>query len=209
MSKKEDDILLERIANHLIIQTSVMDDIGLYYGKMGIVLFFAHYARYTGCSVYEDFADELLGEVIENISDELPINMRTGLCGIGWGIEYLIQNHFMEGDSDEILGELDEKIIERDLRRVKDLSFDTGLEGISCYIRMRLKSPRKNPMNLPFSPLYLEEWNAGVSSSQISDKQLLLSISNPVPQFVDFSTLKSYLKGGYAGYGINYIVNQD
>lgn len=138
MSKKEDDILLERIANHLIIQTSVMDDIGLYYGKMGIVLFFAHYARYTGCSVYEDFADELLGEVIENISDELPINMRTGLCGIGWGIEYLIQNHFMEGDSDEILGELDEKIMERDLRRIKDLSFDTGLEGISCYIRMRL-----------------------------------------------------------------------
>ena len=59
MSKKEYDILLERIANHLIIQTSAMDDIGLYYGKIGIVLFFAHYARYTGCSVYEDFADEL------------------------------------------------------------------------------------------------------------------------------------------------------
>ena len=66
MSKKEDDILLERIANHLIIQTSAMDDIGLYYGKIGIVLFFAHYSRYTGCSVYEDFADELLDTIIEN-----------------------------------------------------------------------------------------------------------------------------------------------
>ena len=65
MSKKEDDILLERIATLLIIQTSAMDDVGLYYGKMGIVLFFAHYARYTGCSVYEDFADELMGEEVE------------------------------------------------------------------------------------------------------------------------------------------------
>ena len=204
MSKKEDDILLERIANHLIIQTSAMDDIGLYYGKIGIVLFFAHYARYTGCSVYEDFADELLGEVIENISDELPINMRTGLCGIGWGIEYLIQNHFMEGDSDEILGELDEKIMERDLRRIKDLSFDTGLEGISCYIRMRLKSPRKESAKLPFDSTYLSEW----AKMNIDDegKDVLQNILNVEMVDDDILRLTLGLRNGCAGYGLNLLL---
>lgn len=200
MSKKEDDILLERIANHLIIQTSAMDDVGLYYGKMGIVLFFAHYARYTGCSVYEDFADELLGEVIENISDELPINMRTGLCGIGWGIEYLIQNHFMEGNSDEILSELDEKIMERDLRRIKDLSFDTGLEGISCYVRMRLKSPRKESTKLPFDSTYLSEW----AKMNIDDegKDVLQNILNVNLVDDDILHLTLGLRNGCAGYGL-------
>lgn len=39
------DQILTRIANHLIINTSFMTDLGLYHGKMGIVLFFAHYAQ--------------------------------------------------------------------------------------------------------------------------------------------------------------------
>ena len=101
----EKDILLRRIANHLILHSIDIEDIGLFHGKMGVVLFFAHYARYTDQAIYDDFAGELLEEISENIPETLPINLETGLCGIGWGIEYLIQNGFMEGDSNEILQE--------------------------------------------------------------------------------------------------------
>ena len=97
----EKDILLRRIANHLILHSIDIEDIGLFHGKMGVVLFFAHYARYTDSAIYDDFAGELLEEICENIPETLPINLETGLCGIGWGIEYLIQNGFMEGDSNE------------------------------------------------------------------------------------------------------------
>lgn len=132
----EKDILLRRIANHLILHSIDIEDIGLFHGKMGVVLFFAHYARYTDSAIYDDFAGELLEEICENIPETLPINLETGLCGIGWGIEYLIQNGFMEGDSNEILTEIDKKVMERDLRRIKDLSLETGLMGISSYINI-------------------------------------------------------------------------
>ena len=38
---------------------------GLYNGKMGMVIFFFHYARYTGNSLYQDFAEEFLNEILE------------------------------------------------------------------------------------------------------------------------------------------------
>ena len=125
----EKDILLRRIANHLILHSIDIEDIGLFHGKMGVVLFFAHYARYTDSAIYDDFAGELLEEICENIPETLPINLETG---------YLIQNGFMEGDSNEILTEIDKKVMERDLRRIKDLSLETGLMGISSYINIRI-----------------------------------------------------------------------
>lgn len=50
------------IANHLILHTSTMSDLGLFYGKMGSVLFFIHYAKHTNNSIYDDFAGEILDE---------------------------------------------------------------------------------------------------------------------------------------------------
>lgn len=50
--KKE--LFLKRVANYLITNTSGLDNIGLYYGKMGIVLFFIHYACAVKNPVYED-----------------------------------------------------------------------------------------------------------------------------------------------------------
>ena len=56
----DDDVLLEKIANHYLFYGSFHSDLGLYNGKMGMVIFFFHYARYTGNSLYEDFAEEFL-----------------------------------------------------------------------------------------------------------------------------------------------------
>ena len=58
-----DDVLLEKIANHYLFYGSFYSDLGLYNGKMGMIIFFFHYARYTGNSLYEDFAGELLDDI--------------------------------------------------------------------------------------------------------------------------------------------------
>ena len=88
----EKDILLRRIANHLILHSIDIEDIGLFHGKMGVVLFFAHYARYTDSAIYDDFAGELLEEICENIPETLPINLETGLMGISSYINIRINN---------------------------------------------------------------------------------------------------------------------
>lgn len=59
MNYKAREILLQRIVNHLIINNSFSDNLGLFQGKMGIVIFF-YYSRYANNLLYEEFAGELL-----------------------------------------------------------------------------------------------------------------------------------------------------
>ena len=153
-----DNAFLHRIARHLILNAGYCKDLGLFHGKMGIILFFAHYARYAQNKIYNDFADQLLKEIYAEIHTETPINLKNGLCGIGWGIEYLLQMKFLEGDSNKILADLDAKIMERDPLRMKDESFETGAYGILYYIMVRLTSPNRKKENVPFDNIYLNCW---------------------------------------------------
>ena len=89
------------------------------------------------------------------------------------GIEYLIQNGFMEGDSNEILTEIDKKVMERDLRRIKDLSLETGLMGISSYINIRINNADITAIHTNFDDLFLLEWNLICNNKIILDKNKL------------------------------------
>ncbi|MDR1197468.1 MAG: hypothetical protein LBK94_00440 [Prevotellaceae bacterium] len=128
---------LIRITRYLMLYASSISNPGLLNGKMGIVLFFYELGRYTRKKIYDNFAGELLDEVCIEINESTPINFRDGLCGIGWGIEYLIRNGFVEAGTDEILEELDKRIIETDVRRMGDNSLETGLKGVASYVISR------------------------------------------------------------------------
>lgn len=101
---------LRRIANFLLLNASFIDNLGLMNGKMGIAIFFYHYARYTQTKIFEDYAGELIDEIYEEINANTPVNFSDGLTGIGWGIEYLVKKQFIEGDTDEVLAEIDNTI---------------------------------------------------------------------------------------------------
>ena len=198
--------LLERIARHLIMHGSFVTDLGLYHGKMGIVLFFAHYAHYSGNSLYDTFAGELLDEIYEDIYKGLPVNFESGFCGIGWGIAYLLQNGFIDGDTDEILSDLDTRIMEFDLRRINDRSIRTGLEGISYYINKRINSPYLKSKRLPFDIDYLNEWRSIASSIFIpEDKVILDAIMSKLPERNDIISWDFGLDNGCAGVGLKNI----
>lgn len=200
------DEQLLRIAQHLIMHASFITDLGLYHGKMGIILFFVHYARYAGESLYDEFAGELLDEIQKEIHAGVPVNFESGLCGIGWGIEYLLQNGFMEGDSDEILTDIDGKVMERDIRRLTDRSLRTGLTGISYYIKKRLDSPRGYGMQ-PFDATYLEEWeNVAKDIAIPNDKLVLQSITESLPGDDEITAWSSGLENGCAGWGLKQIL---
>ena len=92
----------------------------------------------------------------DDIRIDTPWGIQNGLLGIGWGLEYFMQKGFVECDSNDILTELDNKIIERDLRRVKDYSFDTGIEGLAWYVLIRLLSSERY-LQKPFDKMYLDD----------------------------------------------------
>lgn len=146
----EENNLLKRIIWHLFLNTSGINDLGLFHGKMGIVLFLYNCARFKKLPICEEFAGEILDEICNNLHMELPINFENGLCGIGWGIEYLIQNHFLEGNSNEILAVIDQKVMEYAPNRIRDNSLTTGVEGMRCYINARIASS-------PMTEMYLDK----------------------------------------------------
>lgn len=139
---QNNDNLLFRIANHLLINSRFLGNLGLFHGKMGAVIFFYHYSRYTSNSIYYEFAGELLDDIFKEIHDRLPIDFENGYLGIGWGIQYLAYKKFIDEDVDYVLDDIDNKIMERDIRRITDLSLKTGLEGLLHYILARLQNNR-------------------------------------------------------------------
>lgn len=149
--------LMEQLVDHLVLNSSFIPYTGLYNGKMGTVIFFTHFARYTNNPLYDDFASMLLDEVYEDVYTQLPVNFAEGICGIGWAIEYLVQQQFMEGDTDEVLKGIDQQVMLSDPRRITDMNFTTGLDGLICYVLSRLLSPRKNSSYKPFDLLYLSD----------------------------------------------------
>lgn len=120
-----------------MLYTSFSKDLGLLNGKMGVCVFFYKYARYSGNKRYADFAGEILNEVYDEIHAGYARDFKSGLAGIGWGIEYLVAEGFVQRSADDLLGDIDPFILERDVRRVTDLSLETGLEGLAHYVLAR------------------------------------------------------------------------
>lgn len=149
--------LEERMIHLLMFRGDFLKDNGLFAGKMGLVLFFAYYHKITSGRVYESVADELMEQILETIHKELPIGLGKGLCGIGWGIENLIQNGLMEGDSIEICEEIDRKLMEKDPRRITDLSLENGMEGILHYVLAHIAGVSEGHSIMPFDETYLAD----------------------------------------------------
>ena len=77
-------------------------------------------------------------------------DIENGLSGIGLAIEFLIQNNFVEGDPDEVLEEVDNKVFKY-LNEENINSFDltNGLTGYLVYLIARLKV-RKSPDSMAY-----------------------------------------------------------
>lgn len=205
----DNEKMLTRIANHLIMNASFLTDLGLYHGKMGIVLFFAHYARYTGETLYDDFAGKLFDEIAEDIHTEIPLHFEYGLSGIGWGVEYLLQNNFMEGDSDMVLSDIDNKIMEKNLCKVTDSCVQTGLGGILYYIEKRLNSSRSRGKPVSFDESFLSDYKYVKNKYKImipEEKQILSDIWENIPGGENITEWKLGIKNGCAGYGLKCIL---
>lgn len=112
---------------------------GLFHGQMGLIVFFYHYGIIKNVSyrqTAERLLDSLMCLMVANITD----NYSEGLAGIGTAVEYLLQNGFVEGNADEILSEVDRRLI-ASVSLVSEGEWDlaTGLCGWLRYFRFRLR----------------------------------------------------------------------
>ncbi len=130
----------QRITNTLLLNASFIENLGLMHGKMGISIYFFHLAKQTKNQIYDDYAGELIDEIYEEITADTPVGFENGLAGIGWGIEYLVQNKFIEADTDEVLEEFDNRIFKELIYNTpKEIGLLNGLLGIGFYFLKRIQ----------------------------------------------------------------------
>lgn len=163
-SRLVDDInqILKGIADRII--TSIPIEIGILDGQLGSLIFLYHYAELMNESSCKEFADKRLIEIIQRVKPDSSYSFRSGLCGIGWGIEYLYQNKYIEGDTNEILEEFDKKIMEINPLRIENINFEYGLGGVVLYILSRLYTIKKEKKSSPFDKAYLSSLHERVFS---------------------------------------------
>lgn len=191
----------ERLASRLALHS--MDSpyaIGLFGGQMGVLIVLAEYARKYDVSGFERVADILFENISRQIGDSSPIGFANGLAGIGWGVEYLVSRDIMPGPADEICRGLDDIIMRYDLKRMEDLSFETGFAGVDCYIQARIKGNEQAGLPMPFDADYLNERLAVVSSGKITEVVSGPTVSELITRQTNYNLHNLGLVGGLAGY---------
>ena len=142
--------------------TSFNESVGMC-GKMGKIINLFQRNRTTLNKNYEKEAEKLLDE-IWNTSDWMSdFSYGYGFSGFGCGVEFLIQNKFVEGDVDEILTEIDYLIFKIiDERPNIPIDIKRGLLGLVCYFFHRLhyreKEENSKTLNLKEYTIYLIDW---------------------------------------------------
>ncbi|WP_301705440.1 glycosyltransferase [uncultured Parabacteroides sp.] len=98
---------LSFINRYKSINQSKVEEADIYYPDMGRLICLYTYAAGIGDSILEQQADILLDKIFEDVSVEMPVCLENGLLGVGCGLIYLMRNHFVEGEEDDVLSEID------------------------------------------------------------------------------------------------------
>lgn len=129
---------LKQIVDMLLLNGTLTECPGLVHGKMGIAIFFFHYAQFSGNELFADYAMDVIGEMLDQIHVNSSADYEKGIAGIGIGIDYLIRNNFLSVE-DDICEDFDERMIKAVIYdSYLDFSKYSGIIGCGRYWMTRL-----------------------------------------------------------------------
>ena len=120
---------LQQIADMLVLNGTLTECPGLVHGKMGISIFFFHYAKFTANELFADYAMDVIGKMLDQIHVNSSADYEKGVAGIGMGFNYLIRNSFLLAD-DDIFEDFDARMRRAVMcEQCSDFSLYGGLTG--------------------------------------------------------------------------------
>jgi len=137
--------ILHEIAEDVISRFEkgeLKNKIGLLSGKAGISLFLFYVSRYFKNERYEEYARRVLEDVFSDINnDSLLPTYCNGLAGVGWAVNHLVENGFIEKEVLEVLKDFDMYLYNSMIAYSKSGNFDFlhGSTGIAFYFTKRFK----------------------------------------------------------------------
>lgn len=158
---------------------------GLYFGKAGMVILYFCLSQYTKQSCYTEKAKKFLDDISNNIGNVESLDFIEGLAGIGWMIEWVKKNGFIDINTDKVLEEVDDTLYKSVLYAPeRNLSLKNGGLGKAVYFLKRYEG--KNPGTHRFKIICHQEC-LGLLTDEfrellLGDKGILLKrISNYTP----------------------------
>jgi lantibiotic biosynthesis protein len=136
---------INAIAKCLLNYKDKNENISLFEGKAGIVLFWAYFLEYSGNIKLEKTLSSLIYDVFQGIrlGSKSPA-FGNGLAGIGWVIEHLKQSGFIDIDTDSLFGSFDDFLYPFMLKYMQRGEYDYlhGSLGIGLYYLNRSSNPK-------------------------------------------------------------------
>lgn len=117
-------------------------------GKMGICIYLYIKSKSTNNESYLKAANNLLDDIYNKINTVSSLGIREGLTGIALGLNYLVKNKYLEGDTNLILEDIDSIMF----RKISFPEFSESLYlqeliDVLFYLYMRIKDQEKDSEN--------------------------------------------------------------
>ena len=172
---------VERI-DKKIIDLKSYNSTGLADGKMGSVIYFFLIGRITQNKVYKKKAESLMRDISKDINNKKVFDIKTGLAGFGLGINYLIENKFMQGNINATLKDVD-SILFREIYSTTPINNDLSFKlQLVYYFTERLKKQKKKSENeYFFKEVIINSINSlsDKINQYFSDEQIAFNMENP------------------------------
>lgn len=158
----DDKILkkLSELANILKKRGHSLSTNGLMGGKTGIALFLFYFSKLNNDKQYSEVAFKLIFDAFNSINNGFKLHtFANGIAGIGWTVEHLAQNNFLEKDTSNVLDNIDDFMFRTMMTDIKNDKYDFlhGAIGNGIYFLNRL---HKNKAKLFLSQLVEELGNS-------------------------------------------------
>ena len=171
---------LRKIVDYQLLYSPYMRDIGLFHGKMGVVMALYMYSAKYHDELISEFAWDLFQQAYDGITSSMSVGLEYGLAGIGYSTTMLYKRGLVDCDLNYVLVDVDSKIMEHDPRRMKDLSIRSGIRGLQQYIALRKSTGEQLET---FDTRYLSElYTTAVPVDSGNQQTDIMSILN-VPAF--------------------------
>ena len=159
---------IHQIEKILSEKTLLNDNFSLIGGRAGISLFHFYYSRIFQNEASNNIAYKFIENVFDSINNGFSMHtFAGGLAGIGWLIEFLEQNDFLETDTDEMLVELDDYLYKIMIEELKNNNYDYfhGASGIALYFTKRKNSHKIKE--------YLNEYVNTLSEMAVIEREII------------------------------------
>jgi hypothetical protein len=171
-----------------------INDYSLMYGTLGIAMFLFYYWKWKKQNSFYKKASELTNFVFMQLSKQIylykqepsnkDLSFQSGICGMGWGINHLAENGFIECDIRETMCLIDAALY----RKIIDGLHSDKREDFREAMAVSLYAlSRKDRLSKEYLRRFMKEW---IELTDRNDKNIIKGYIPENEEIISFLLLK-------------------